>query len=461
MIAPSGPAAPGLVLAAPASGSGKTTVTLALLRALSRRGVRVASAKVGPDYIDPAFHAAAGGRACVNLDGWAMPAPLLTALAGRLSRDAELILCEGVMGLLDGAVAPGEPGHEPLRDGSTAALAARLGWPVVLVVDARGMAASAAAVVRGFRDVRPDVTVAGVIFTRCGPGRHIDTLRAATAALAPDVAVLGALPRDVRLTLPSRHLGLVQAAEHADLEGFLEAAATLAAAHVDLDALAALARPARGTAGPETATAPVPLPPPGQRIAIARDVAFAFTYPATLDGWRAAGAEVVPFSPLADEGPAPDADAVILPGGYPELHAGRLAANTRFLDGLRAAADRGAVVFGECGGYMVLGRGLVDADGHRHALAGLLPVETSFADRRLHLGYRAVTVLGDGPAGPAGRRLRGHEFHFARVLDEGPGDALFAARDARGRDLGPVGRRRGAVAGSFVHLIAADGEAPP
>ncbi|MBB4268050.1 cobyrinate a,c-diamide synthase [Roseospira visakhapatnamensis] len=448
--------APGLVVAAPASNSGKTTVTLALIRALTRRGLRVATAKVGPDYIDPAFHAAAGGRACVNLDTWAMAPPLLAGLAGGLSQGGtDMILCEGVMGLLDGATGPGDAAHDPGADGSTAALAARLGWPVVLVVDARGMAASAGAVVRGFQAVRPGVTLAGVILTRVGGPRHVETLRAGLRALAPDVRVLGALPRDDRLALPSRHLGLVQAGEHTDLAAFLEGAADLAEAHLDLDALVSLAR--RGSGAAVSGAPARPLPPPGQRVAVAADEAFAFAYPAVLNGWRGAGAEIVPFSPLADDAPDARADAVYLPGGYPELHAGRLAANARFLDGLRTAAARGTPVFGECGGYMVLGRGLVDAEGTRHALAGLLPVETSFADRRLHLGYRAVATLGPTPFGPAGTAFRGHEFHFARVLAE-EGDAqnaLFTARDARGRDLGPRGRRAGPVAGSFVHLIAA------
>ncbi|KAA5603014.1 cobyrinate a,c-diamide synthase [Roseospira marina] len=453
--------APGLVLSAPASGSGKTTMTLALIRALTRRGVPVASAKVGPDYIDPAFHAAAGGRVCVNLDAWAMPQPLLAALAAGLGHDASLILCEGVMGLLDGAVAPGQPGHDPKTDGSTAALAARLGWPVVLVVDARGMAASAGAVVRGFRDARPGVSVAGVIFTRAGPGGHADTLRAATAALAPGVPVLGVLPRDTRLALPSRHLGLVQAEELPDLETFLNDAADLAEAHIDLDALIALARPAvAGDNVGEAGAVPCPLPPPGQRVAVARDQAFAFAYPATLAGWRAAGAEIRPFSPLADEAPAADVDAVYLPGGYPELHAGTLAGATRFLGGIRSAARRGAFVFGECGGYMVLGRGLVDADGQRHSMTGLLPVETSFAQPRLHLGYRTAATLGDTPFGRAGTRVRAHEFHYAQATREDDGaNALFVARDARGRELGRLGRRVGSVAGSFLHLIAREDSA--
>ncbi len=433
--------APGLIVAAPASGSGKTVVTLGLLRALARAGVAVASAKAGPDYIDPAFHAAASGRPCLNLDPWAMRPATLAAAASRLGEDAELVVCEGVMGLFDGAT---------VDEGSTADLAAAFGWPVVLVVDARAQAASAAAVVRGFADFRADVTVGGVLFNRIGGDRHADILRAACDRAVPGIPVLGCLPRETGLVLPERHLGLVQAAEHGDLDGFLDRAAGLMERHVDLAALRRLAEPARSI---EANDHHPPLAPLGQRIAVADDPAFAFSYPLVIDGWRAAGAEVLPFSPLADEAPPAGADAVYLPGGYPELHAGRLAANGTFLDGLRKAAGAGAAVFGECGGYMVLGQGLVDADGHRHAMAGLLPLETSFADRTLHLGYRRVRLALDGPLGAAGATFRGHEFHYARVVAEGPGDAPFRCTDAWGRDLGPAGLARGRVVGSFVHLI--------
>jgi cobyrinic acid a,c-diamide synthase len=196
-----------------------------------------------------------------------------------------------------------------------------------------------------------------------------------------------------------------------------------------------------------------PLPPLGQRIAVARDVAFAFTYPAMLEGWRSAGAELTLFSPLADEPPAADVDAVFLPGGYPELHAGRLAGNQRFLAGLAAAARGGAVIYGECGGYMVLGRGLVDASGARHAMAGLLPLETSFAERRRQLGYRQARLAAAGPLGKAGAAFRGHEYHYATITEEGAGMPLFAAADADGSDLGTTGRVSERVMGSFLHLV--------
>ena len=435
--------APGLILAAPSSGSGKTLVTLGLLAHFNRAGLRVGSAKVGPDYIDPAFHAAATGRPCLNLDSWAMGPATLGGLIAAAGDGAELVVCEGVMGLFDGAeVGAGE------ADGCTAEVAALSGWPVVLVIDARGMAGSAAAVLAGFARLRPDVAVAGVIFNQVSSDRHRRMIAAACAAACPEVALLGFMPRLEKLVVPSRHLGLVQACEHPDLPAFLAAAANAVADHVDVASLRALARPAR-----LDGNHPCPLPVLGGRIAVARDRAFAFAYPAVLEGWRRAGAELSFFSPLDDQ--APDGDAVYLPGGYPELFAGRLAANTRFLDGLRDMAGRGGAVFGECGGYMVLGRRLVDADGASHAMAGLLPLETSFAHRRLHLGYRRARLLADGPLGRAGAGFAGHEFHFATIIGEGPGQRLFAALDAAGNPLGETGWQAGSACASFLHLIDA------
>ena len=472
----------GIVIAAPASGSGKTTVTLALLRHLRETGVRVASLKVGPDYIDARFHAAANWRPCWNLDPWAMRGSTFANVVAAATEGAEFTIVEGVMGLFDGATAD---------EGSTADVAAVTGWPVVLVVDAGAMAASAAAVVHGFSSFREDVDVAGVIYNRVGSDRHAELLVEATGRIG--VPVLGCLRRDAALVLPDRHLGLVQASEHPDLESFLKAAAATVGRAVDVDAILRLARRGRvgepdehadagqsgagegahrGRAaatdrrrgrGPDapryrpdaldTGGAAPPIPVLGQRIAVARDEAFAFSYPHVLDGWRQSGVEISIFSPLGDEAPSADADAVYLPGGYPELHAGRLAAAARFKGGLRAAAGRGAVVYSECGGYMVLGESLVDADGESHAMAGLLPLVTTFADRGLTLGYRSVRNVSDGQLGREGAGFRGHEFHYARVLREGDGEALFRCADSRGRDLGSAGRRIGRIMGSFVHLI--------
>jgi len=432
--------APGIVLAAPASGSGKTAITLALLRALRRQGRTVAAFKVGPDYIDPMFHARAAGRPCLNLDSWAMRIETLAGLADRVADGVDVVLGEGVMGLFDGA-ADGR--------GSTADLASLFDLPVILVVDARGMAASAAALIEGFTRHRDDVEVAGVVLNRVASAEHEGLLRRACDDRFAQ-PVLACLPSDPRLELPARHLGLVPAGELPALEDFLERAADLVAERTDLDRLMRLARPfGLGLYGPPAR----PLRPLGQRIALAEDLAFAFAYPATIEGWRVAGAEILPFAPLADEGPDPAADAVYLPGGYPELHAGRLSANGRFLDGLRAAAARGAFLYGECGGYMVLGRSLVDRAGEVHAMAGLLPVATSFAEPRLQLGYRRLKLLEATPLGGAGTTFRGHEFHYASLIESAAAAPLFQAADARGRPLGELGARVGRVAGSFIHLI--------
>jgi cobyrinic acid a,c-diamide synthase len=438
--------APALILAAPASGQGKTVLTLALLRWLRNQGIAVASFKVGPDYIDPAFHQAATGRPCFNLDGWAMDDGLLGGIAAKVAVGAGLVIGEGVMGLFDGAN-DGTYGGT----GSTADLAAQLDIPVVLIVDVRGQAASAAAVVHGFHTRRPGLPLAGVIFNRVGGAGHVQSLHDAMSDVP--VPVLGYVPRDERLALPDRHLGLVQAVEHAALDTFLDDAAALVGDLVDTDALTALARPLAASADAATT-----FPPLGQRIAVARDTAFAFAYPHILAAWSDAGAAVLSFSPLADEAPAADADAVFLPGGYPELHAGRLAANATFLAGLHAAAARGIPVYGECGGYMVLGEHLTDANGQTHAMAGLLPVATSFAKRKMHLGYRTATLAADCALGPAGTAFRGHEFHYATMITADPAAPLFTARDARGQSLGEYGHIRSPVCGSFLHLIAADGD---
>jgi cobyrinic acid a,c-diamide synthase len=431
----------GLILAAPASGSGKTVLTMALLRLLANSGRNVAAIKTGPDYIDPAFHGAASGRPCVNLDLWAMRRGTVAALIERLSRDHELIVAEGAMGLFDGA-ADGS--------GATADLAALTGWPVLLVVDARGQGASVAALVQGFRDHRADVQVSGVICNRVGSEDHAAILARALEPLG--LPLLGMVRRNPGLALPERHLGLVQAAEHDDIDRFIAAAAGRIGPQIDLASMTGLARTARNLS--DQIGDGQSLPPLGQHIAVARDEAFAFAYPALLREWRERGAELSFFSPLVDEAPAAAADAVYLPGGYPELHAAGLARNERLMTGLRAAAQRDAVLYGECGGYMLLGRGLVDAEGQRQKMAGLLPLETSFAERQLHLGYRAVTLRDDArPLGGRGTGFRGHEFHYARILSEAGAAALFEASDSRGRALGPSGQRIGRVCGSFVHLI--------
>ncbi|WP_445493275.1 cobyrinate a,c-diamide synthase [Rhodopseudomonas sp. RCAM05734] len=431
---------PALLISAPRSGAGKTTVTLGILAALARRGIKVRSAKAGPDYIDPAFHAAATGRSSLNLDSWSMPPSLLDALASDAAADADMLVIEGAMGLFDGVA------REPGRSGAAADLAARWHLPVLLVLDVSGQSQSAAAVLRGFAGHDPAVHIAGAILNRVGSERHRAPIATAIGALG--IPVLGGIPRDATLTLPERHLGLVQAGEHGDLAARLTALADMAEQHLDLDAVIALAAPLARSTG-KTAFA---IPPPGQRIALASDAAFSFIYPHLLDGWHRAGAEIVRFSPLADETPDSSCDVCWLPGGYPELHAGALATAQTFRDGLMRFAET-RPVHGECGGFMVLGERLEDADGVNHPMTGLLGHATSFHKRRLHLGYREARLLADSPIGPAGARVRGHEFHYATLI---PGaDAPFAElTDAYGQPVAEQGGRRGHVTGTFFHAIA-------
>ena len=346
------------------------------------------------------------------------------------------------MGLFDGTGAEGETG-------STAELADLTGWPVVLIVDAHGQAASVAALLRGFASHEPAVPIVGVIFNRVASARHRAVLEGAVARHLPDLACLGALPSDPALILPSRHLGLVPAGEAADAERVIDRTAALIGANFDVARLLGLAQSSRLDGAPGTPT----IPPLGRRIAVARDDAFRFAYPALLEGWRREGAELGFFSPLANEPPEAAADAVYLPGGYPELWAGRLAAADAFAAGLRRAAAEGKPMYGECGGYMVLGEYLIDAEGSRQRMAGLLPLATSFADRGLHLGYRCATLLAGGPLGAAGSNFRGHEFHYATVVSLGAAEPLLSVTDAAGGDLGACGLRQGSVFGSFIHLV--------
>ena len=438
------------MIAAPRSASGKTTVTLGLGRLLSRRGSRVQSVKSGPDYIDAAFHAAATGRPSLNLDGFAMPDGVLDALASDAASGCDLVLAEGAMGLYDGA------GREPGRSGACADLAIRFGWPVILVLDVSGQAETAAAIALGLAGYDPRLTVAGVILNKVASARHRGMVEAGFARIG--IPVLGALDRDAGLALPERHLGLVQAGETPDLLARLDRMADAVERGTDLDRLLATARTT--SVMPPDAPRSAPVSPPGTRIALAQDDAFSFVYRHVADGWRREGATILPFSPLADEAPSADADCCWLPGGYPELHAGRLSAAARFIDGLRAfAATR--PIHGECGGYMVLGEALEDAAGAVHPMAGCLPVCTSFARRRLHLGYRVARLEETCALGPAGTVLRGHEFHYASVCEEASGPAdLATVSDAAGQALGRSGHRRGLVSGTFFHAIAQQPSGP-
>jgi cobyrinic acid a,c-diamide synthase len=432
----------GFIIAAPSSGSGKTTITLGLLRALFRNGVDVVSGKAGPDFIDPQFHSIASGSSCFNFDPWGMRDDFLRQQAFDLisneSKGAaeKTLIIEAMMGLFDGA-ADGT--------GSAADLAALLDLPIVLVVDCSKFSHSVAAIVHGFKSFRQDIDIAGVILNKVGSDRHEMMLR---SALAPtSTLVLGAVHRKDTLSLPERHLGLVQAGEHIQLDAFIENAADVIADQLDLEQLSLLgiSKHAASLSKPIAK-----LPPLGQRISIAKDVAFSFIYPHILDGWRSQGAEISFFSPLGDQAPDKDCDAVYLPGGYPELHAGDIASSPSFMVGLQTAIDQSKTVYGECGGYMVLGEGLIDADGVRHQMVGALPLETSFANRKRHLGYRTLKPLSSSLWA---QDLKAHEFHYSMETYRGDVAPLFEAFDAQDNALGQFGMCRGKTAGSYMHVI--------
>lgn len=433
----------GLLISAPASGTGKTTVTLGLLAALRAQGVDVQPFKSGPDYIDPAFHTVASGRASFNLDSWAMPEACLQHLHG-YAAGADLILAEGSMGLFDGVAVPGEIGS-----GASADIAELMGWPVVLVLDVSGQAQSAAAVALGFSKLRPSMPFAGVILNQVASPRHEAMVRAGMQSAG--IRVFGAIPRNPEISLPERHLGLVQAEESPELAAILQRAAAFISDNVNIPALLSVADTVE-----RDPVVPLKIRPPGARIALARDAAFSFVYPHLISAWREEGATILPFSPLADEVPDDSADCCWLPGGYPELHAGRLAAATIFRSKIKQFGQTRAV-HGECGGYMAMGTALIDKNGARHEMAGLLGLVTSYEKRKMHLGYRQAQLAHAIPGHLAGARLRGHEFHYSTILDQ-PDAPLADVRDASGASVPETGSlhrfaQGGIATGTYFHLI--------
>ena len=400
---------PRLILAAPHSGSGKTTIAAGLIAALTARGLRVAPFKVGPDYIDPSFHAQAAGQPCHNLDAWMLGEDALRELFLRRTRDADIAVIEGVMGLFDGVA-----GHD--ETGSTAHIARLLSAPVVLVLDAQAIARTAAAVVKGLCEFDARVNVAGVIFNRVGSPTHARMLREAVEGQTK-VRVLGALPRAEALNLPERHLGLMPAAEH-DIRAWLQAARSHVEAGVDVDAVLTLARayphqPTLGfTAHQATAQPPVSAQPDPPLIAVARDEAFSFLYPDNLELLEAAGARLAFFSPLHDASLPDGAGALILCGGFPELYAAPLAANTAMRAAIAQAAADGLPIYAECGGLMYLCEALVDQAGDVHPMCGVLPGR-SLMTPRLTLGYRVARAVRDNWLWRTGETIRGHEFHYS------------------------------------------------
>jgi cobyrinic acid a,c-diamide synthase len=429
----------GLVVAGPQSGVGKTTLTLGLIAALRRRGLRVQPFKVGPDFIDPGHHTRAAGRTCRNLDGWMLTRKANLALFQRHARQADFAVVEGVMGLFDG--------YDGLSDaGSTAQMAKWLGLPVLLVVDARAMARSAAALVHGFATFDPDLKLAGVVFNRIGGPGHLTYLEQALSQL-PGITCFGGLPRDQDLIIPERHLGLATADDHPLGEEYLEYLAHLMEAHLDLEALCQALPP---LSLPEATTGGVL--PPVVRLGVARDQAFCFYYPENLELLAGCGAELVPFSPLHDRKLPENLHGIYLGGGYPELFAPQLSANRDLRRNLKEHAAAGLPIYAECGGLMYLSREIQDLQGQVHPMAGLLPFPVRMLPRLKALGYREITLMAAGLLGPAGTRARGHEFHYSEIAAE-PGDLprLYRITARQGGEAATEGYCLHNILASYVH----------
>ncbi len=451
---------PALVIAAPTSGSGKTTITAGLLRALRRRGLVVQPFKAGPDYIDPSYHTRAAGCPARNLDSWMIPPSALRQLYQRATAGGKVALVEGVMGLFDG--------RGSSDDGSTAQLAKLLNLPVVVVIDVARTSRTAGAIALGCLRFDPAVQVAGVILNRVASDNH---RRWASEAItgATGLPVVGWLPQRDDLALPERHLGLIPTVEGVVDEAFFDRLADQVEQSFDLDQLLALARrgsnPYRDMAGqngvdqgdnrpdgeaPRPPLFPVEKQPIRARIGLAVDEAFSFYYEDNLDLLRAWGAELVAFSPLRDRALPAEIDALYLGGGFPELHARELAANHSMVAAIRAAAARGMPIYAECGGLMYLSDGITDFDGQRFSMVGLVPAWSAMAGRRLTLGYRELRARIDLPLLLRGEVARGHEFHWSVLEQPLPDDR--AAYEVLRAPVAAEGYARGNLLASYCHL---------
>ncbi|MCA1689028.1 MAG: cobyrinate a,c-diamide synthase [Actinobacteria bacterium] len=428
---------PRVVIAGTSSGAGKTTVACGLIGALRARGLRVQGYKVGPDFIDPSYHALASGRPGRNLDAFLSGPDLIAPLMRHGSAGADLAVIEGVMGLFDGASGRGELA-------STAHVAKLLRAPVLLVVDGASMARSAAAIVHGFRTFDPDLAIAGVVFNRVGSDHHEELLRDAIGGLG--VPVLGALRRDEQIVTPERHLGLIPAVEREHrARSCLRALADAIARYVDLETVERLARSAPVMAGTAWSPTPTAIPARGARIAVARGPAFSFHYQENLELLEAAGAEIAPFDPTVDEALPADSGALILAGGFPEIFGEELEANAPLRAAVAAFAGSGRPILAECGGLLYLG---AELDGR--AMCGVLPARGRMT-RRLRLGYRDAVAATTTPWVSAGDKVRGHEFHYSemqRIRAGAPPAWTLSARGTRSTE----GFASGAIQASYLHV---------
>ena len=455
----------GLIIAGTHSGCGKTTMTLGILAALNKRGYSVQPFKTGPDFIDTGLHRLITGRTSRNLDLWMCGEDYVKECFHRHSSDADIAVIEGVMGMYDGNI-------------STADLAVTLDLPVILVVDADGMAESAGAVVKGFADygnrrgkARLAPTISGVIFNRVASDRHLKRLKDSVQ----DIPVLGYLPRDLDFKIPHRHLGLVVAEEEPITKEEIDKLADAVIENIDIETIMNRSEVRGQGPGKQSETenivsplTPRPLDPstPSAKIAVAYDKAFCFYYEDNLDLLRKSGAEIVTFSPSSDSAVPVEADALYIGGGYPELYAQQLSQNKSMLESIRSRIDDGMPAYGECGGFMYMTEGMNDFDNIFYPMLGVFPFKTKMTKKRARLGYREALLQEDSILGNKGSSVRGHEFHYSEIKDSGQRSAvsgqeitestttelIYSVKDGSGSNLGDEGYRVRNALGSYIHL---------
>ena len=436
-----------LLIAGTHSGVGKTTLTMGLIAALTRRGLRVQPFKVGPDYIDPTYHTLAAGRACRNFDTWMVPPARAVEMYRRAAQNADVTVIEGVMGLFDGANYTDE-------SGSSAEIAKMIGAPVLLVLDVGKMARSAGALATGYLQFDPQLNIAGFIANRCGSENHFRGVKTAIET-ATGVPVVGWLPKDAGLHIPERHLGLIPTDEQGELTAFVARAAETVEKYFDVPQILSLMSEISAGADDLPETAPkIVERPPSVTVAVARDAAFSFYYEDNLDLLRAAGAKIAFFSPLTDAQLPPDTAGIYLGGGFPELYAAQLAQNTSLLAALRRAHRRGMPIYAECGGFMYLTESLVDLDGVSHGMTGLVPGETRMQPKLVGLGYRLVEGMAGNFLLPAGESARGHEFHWStwEVSPTKVSPAWIVRSRRNPAQSSPAGYARRNLVASYLHL---------
>lgn len=430
---------PGLIISAPNSGSGKTIFTLALLRALNDSGIKVQPFKNGPDYIDPMFHKIAANRNSYNLDTWGMDANQLNQIIS-ISTGADLIVSEGSMGLFDGVLIKGRTGN-----GATSDLSEKFGWPIILVINVSGQAQSAAASALGFMNYNKNLNFAGVILNFVSSKRHENLISDGMRKVG--INILGSIPRQKELVLPERHLGLVQANEIQDIETKIQNYSHLIKDNIDLQKIVECA----GFKNFKKLK-PKDNNPPAQRIAIAKDKAFSFIYPHLIDNWKKAGAEITSFSPLNNEIPDKNSELIWLPGGYPELYAKEISNADKTIKSIHNYSKT-KKIHGECGGYMVLGKYLIDKDGKKFKMFDLLGLVTSFKKRKLNLGYRMAKLRKENIHHSKNKIIYGHEFHYTSIIDQ-PDQPLYEVYDATQNIVNETGSIKENVSGTFFHYLA-------